>query len=198
MEYARRARYHEVTEYLSAEVKKAKDKHKEQQIKEMQIQAQESAQEQKKKKKESETIPVSTKSIYKIVYINDKGETKDLSEEEVRSLLRNKPVEESYFANPESIPRELLAQASHVERWQKVAARILSSCWKHKGGFWFHEPVDPVKFGIMDYHDIISRPMDLGTIKKRLHYNFYPSHRDFAEDMRLVWGNCYKYNGQEH
>ena len=50
----------------------------------------------------------------------------------------------------------------------------------------------------MDYHDIISQPMDFGTIKKRLHNNFYPSHLAFAEDMRLVWKNCYRYNGEDH
>ncbi len=63
---------------------------------------------------------------------------------------------------------------------------------------WFQEPVDPVKFGIMDYNDIITHPMDLGTIKKKLSFNFYPSPTDFAEDVRLVWSNCYKYNGDEH
>ena len=92
----------------------------------------------------------------------------------------------------------MLAEASQNERWQKVASRILSSCWKHKGGYWFQEPVDPVKFGIMDYHDIVTHPMDFGTIKKRLHNNYYPSHETFAEDMRLVWKNCYRYNGEEH
>ena len=40
--------------------------------------------------------------------------------------------------------------------------------------------------------------MDLGTIKKKLNYNVYKSPSDFAEEMRLIWKNCYKYNGYEH
>jgi hypothetical protein len=58
--------------------------------------------------------------------------------------------------------------------------------------------VDPVKYGIMDYNDIISHPMDLGTIKKKLNFNYYPSPTHFAEDVRLVWRNCFKYNGDDH
>lgn len=53
--------------------------------------------------------------------------------------------------------------------------KILSICWKLKGAFWFYEPVDPVKFGILNYFDIITKPMDMGTIKKKLNYNAYNS-----------------------
>lgn len=69
---------------------------------------------------------------------------------------------------------------------------------KQKGAFWFLQPVDPVKFNIMDYFDIIERPMDLGTIKKKLHNNVYKNLAHFVEDMNLIWGNCYKYNGEHH
>ncbi len=69
---------------------------------------------------------------------------------------------------------------------------------KQKGAFWFLEPVDPVKFNIMDYFDIIERPMDLGTVKKKLGHNVYRSLQHFVEDINLVWNNCYKYNGEHH
>lgn len=49
----------------------------------------------------------------------------------------------------------------------------MALCWKVKGSSWFHDPVDAVKFGIMDYFDIITKPMDLGTAKKKLNYNAY-------------------------
>lgn len=74
----------------------------------------------------------------------------------------------------------------------------MNVCWKHKGSFWFQEPVDPVKFGILDYSDIVAHPMDLGTIKKKLAYNFYSTVQQFAADVKLVWDNCYKYNGYDH
>jgi hypothetical protein len=37
----------------------------------------------------------------------------------------------------------------------------------------FQEPVDPKKFGISDYFEIVKNPMDLGTIKKKLTHNVY-------------------------
>lgn len=55
-----------------------------------------------------------------------------------------------------------------------------------------------MKFGILDYNDIITHPMDIGTIKKKLQYNFYTSPQHLASDFKLVWDNCYKYNGLEH
>jgi hypothetical protein len=59
------------------------------------------------------------------------------------------------------------------ETWEKIAIKIITLCWKLKGSHWFHDPVDPVKFGIMDYFDIIAKPMDFTTIKKKLNYNAY-------------------------
>lgn len=62
-----------------------------------------------------------------------------------------------------------------------MAAKVFNNCWKVKGSFWFHEPVDTVKYGILDYNDIISKPMDLGTVKKRLSHNFYANAKEFVD-----------------
>ena len=74
----------------------------------------------------------------------------------------------------------------------------MNTCWKLKTSYWFYEPVEPIKFGILDYFDIITHPMDLGTVKKKLNYNVYESAKEFANDMSLVWKNCYRYNGENH
>lgn len=58
--------------------------------------------------------------------------------------------------------------------------------------------MDTVKYGILDYNDIITRPMDLGTVKRKLSHNAYPGAKEFIEEIRLVWKNCYRYNGNEH
>lgn len=71
-------------------------------------------------------------------------------------------------------------------------------CWKAKGGFYFHEPVDPAKFGIDDYFEIITEPMDFGTVKKKLTHNVYGNIAEFIRDMNLVFDNCVKYNGSEN
>lgn len=60
----------------------------------------------------------------------------------------------------------------------------------------FYEPVDPVKFNIPDYFDIIKKPMDLGTIKQNLTNNNYTSFKDFIDDINLMFDNCILYNGE--
>lgn len=50
----------------------------------------------------------------------------------------------------------------------------------------------------MNYFDVISKPMDMGTIKKKLNYNSYNNPKDFVDDMRQVFKNCYAYNGENH
>jgi bromodomain-containing factor 1 len=75
---------------------------------------------------------------------------------------------------------------------------VLAMCCKLKGAYWFSEPDDPAKFNIMDYFDIISRPMDLSSVRRKLSHNCYVSAADFVEDMNLIWENCYKYNGEAH
>ncbi|RKP00413.1 hypothetical protein CXG81DRAFT_5605, partial [Caulochytrium protostelioides] len=44
------------------------------------------------------------------------------------------------------------------------------------------------------YHDIIKRPMDLGTVTKKLQDNLYDTKAQFAEDLYQIWTNCMMYN----
>lgn len=48
---------------------------------------------------------------------------------------------------------------------------------------------------IPDYNNIIKKPMDFGTIKKKLQFNLYSSPYEFKEDVDLVFNNCLLYNG---
>ena len=59
---------------------------------------------------------------------------------------------------------------------------------------YFGEPVDAVAFHLPDYHDVIKRPMDLGTVSKKLKGGAYGSGDDFAADVRLVFQNAMWYN----
>jgi len=60
------------------------------------------------------------------------------------------------------------------------AKAVLSSLCKHKDAAVFSEPVDWKAFGLMDYPKIIKRPMDLGTVQKRLDAGTYASLLDVA------------------
>lgn len=64
----------------------------------------------------------------------------------------------------------------------------------------FNAPVDTTLKGLEDYPDIIKRPMDLGTIKKKIDTGGYEGndgYENFAADVRLVWENAVLYNGEE-
>jgi Histone acetylation protein/Bromodomain len=58
----------------------------------------------------------------------------------------------------------------------------------------FNHPVDPVALGLPDYDRIIKRPMDLGTVKRRLHAIAYRSREEAEQDIRLVFTNAMLYN----
>ncbi|KAK9086059.1 hypothetical protein Sjap_026470 [Stephania japonica] len=83
----------------------------------------------------------------------------------------------------------------------KIGTRVMQQCgsllrklMNHQYGFVFNKPVDPVVLQIPDYFDIISEPMDLGTIKKKLENGVYSSTNEFAADVRLTFSNAMKYN----
>jgi hypothetical protein len=76
----------------------------------------------------------------------------------------------------------------------KTCKTIIKSLIKHKVGWPFAEPVDPVKLDIPDYFDIITHPMDFGTISKRLDKNFYSTPEQVQSDVNLVFNNAIRYN----
>lgn len=59
----------------------------------------------------------------------------------------------------------------------------------------FLEPVDWRSLGIPEYPKIIKKPMDLGTVRKKLEAGIqYQAVADFGRDIRLVWSNAMKFN----
>jgi len=64
----------------------------------------------------------------------------------------------------------------------------------HEHGWVFSEPVDPVLLNIPDYFEVIEKPMDLGTIKRRLTEGTYTSTQEFKDDVVLTFDNALQYN----
>ena len=81
------------------------------------------------------------------------------------------------------------------ETWEKQAKKLINLLWKVKGAYLFHKPVDPVELGIPDYFNIIKNPMDFSTIKKKLSNNLYTNFKQFNDDVKLTFDNCFLYNG---
>ncbi|KAM3600115.1 uncharacterized protein V6R79_017996 [Siganus canaliculatus] len=71
---------------------------------------------------------------------------------------------------------------------------VLKSLWRHPFSWPFYQPVDAVQLGLTDYHTIITSPMDMGTIKKRLENNYYWSASECLQDFNTMFTNCYIYN----
>jgi E1A/CREB-binding protein len=58
----------------------------------------------------------------------------------------------------------------------------------------FREPVDAELLGLVDYHDIIKRPMDLSTIRRKLEGGEYRDPWAYIDDVWLMLDNAWLYN----
>lgn len=87
---------------------------------------------------------------------------------------------------------------------QKYIENILSRLLKTREAEPFRDPVDPVAHNVPDYLNVIQEPMDLGTIDRRLRQRGikpglpYTNIDEVVRDVRLVFKNCYTYNGDTH
>nr|XP_020465718.1 bromodomain testis-specific protein isoform X2 [Monopterus albus] len=80
---------------------------------------------------------------------------------------------------------------NQLQYLEKVVVKAL---WRHHMSWPFHQPVDAVTLRIPDYYTIITEPMDLGTIKRRLQNRYYYQALDCIQDFNTMFTNCYKYN----
>uniref|UniRef100_A0A7M4FR27 Transcription initiation factor TFIID subunit n=1 Tax=Crocodylus porosus TaxID=8502 RepID=A0A7M4FR27_CROPO len=60
----------------------------------------------------------------------------------------------------------------------------------------FHTPVNPKV--VKDYYKIITRPMDLQTLRENVRKRQYPSREEFREHVELIVKNSAMYNGPKH
>jgi len=115
-------------------------------------------------------------------------------------------------------PGRLTNQLSYIANEVLVPTLMMEECAKP-----FLVPVDPDLLGIpvrfvfqyepcclalmnvtflfiyiQDYHQLISDPMDLGTINNRLRAKNYSTARDCLLDLVLIFENCHYYNGHRH
>ncbi|KAF7873893.1 hypothetical protein EAF04_002565 [Stromatinia cepivora] len=58
----------------------------------------------------------------------------------------------------------------------------------------FMAPVDPVALQIPNYFTIIKSPMDISTVSEKLQNGAYTRAKEFEQDVKLIFQNCYKFN----
>jgi Bromodomain extra-terminal - transcription regulation/Bromodomain len=90
------------------------------------------------------------------------------------------------------------AASALVSASLKKCGQILTRLMKHKKNVWFNSPVDALKMGLHDYHQIVKQPMDLGTVKSKLSKGSYANLSEFASDVRQTFNNALLYNPRGH
>ncbi|CAN6832864.1 unnamed protein product [Brassica oleracea] len=77
-------------------------------------------------------------------------------------------------------------------------ATIIRQIAQQKWAWPFLEPVDVEGLGLDDYHKVIEKPMDLGTIRTKMEGSEYSNVREIYADVRLVFKNAMRYNEEKH
>jgi hypothetical protein len=87
-----------------------------------------------------------------------------------------------------------MSPAQGQEEALKKMTKIVNSILAREDCAPFREPVDWRGLELFDYPQIITKMMDLGTVKRKLERGHYSTAHQVAEDVRLVWTNCMSYN----
>lgn len=81
--------------------------------------------------------------------------------------------------------------------WTLACLDAVEALMKMPGGRDFSTPVDATALGLHDYFEIVTNPMDLGTIKSKLMSKVYVGAHEFVHDVRRTFSNCVLYNSLE-
>lgn len=94
---------------------------------------------------------------------------------------------------------DLHVRALQAETFQRRFRPLIIRLMEHSvNSDTFNSPVDPSKLGIMDYHEIVKQPMDLGTVRQKLEAGRYQQPDELAADAILTFSNAMLYNPQGH
>ncbi|XP_042339672.1 bromodomain testis-specific protein isoform X2 [Plectropomus leopardus] len=88
-------------------------------------------------------------------------------------------------------PKRAGRVTNQLQYLEKVVVKAL---WRHNFSWPFRQPVDAVALRLPDYYTIITKPMDLSTIKKRLQNKYYWQALECIQDFNTMFTNCYVYN----
>lgn len=83
------------------------------------------------------------------------------------------------------------------ENIQSTMQSVLKTLMHQSFADAFLEPVEWKRWGLLDYPQIIKRPMDLGTIDTKLKRGEYKTFAAFEADVQLVIDNCTTYNDKK-
>jgi E1A/CREB-binding protein len=165
-------------------------------------------QDKKRLKTEHEAPPKSVPSVASAPPVQqvvskkvDAVKSVPVATKKVASKTDTKPNVDHSLLNSFTV-RELETHLASLDRkTQLPPAKLKAKCLDvlkglqtHHHGWVFNCPVDPVELGLPDYFEIIKKPMDLGSIQKRLENGAYHAIEDFQSDVNLTFENAMTYN----
>ncbi|KAL3667526.1 hypothetical protein V7S43_007745 [Phytophthora oleae] len=115
---------------------------------------------------------------------------------EVPMSVLNELSNEDLASHVNSLVTDYNATVSPTNLKKKLEV-ILKGMMDHKFGWVFNSPVDTVALNIPNYFKIIRKPMDLGTVKKKLELGIYKHMEEFAFDVRTTFQNAMQYNSED-
>jgi bromodomain-containing factor 1 len=132
----------------------------------------------------------------------------DLSEEpaakrtkvegEISTPVDVKPPGLSSPAVETSAPVNSSGEPGLTKLQHKFISKSLTSLKRLHDARFYKEPVDAIKLNIPQYHTIITQPMDLGTMERKLKANQYSSPQAVSDDFALMVNNTTIFNGPDH
>ncbi|CAG5126855.1 unnamed protein product [Candidula unifasciata] len=85
-------------------------------------------------------------------------------------------------------------RANSQQQQLRTTQDLVNELIKHQDAWPFLKPVD--KKLVPDYYDVITNPMDFGTIRNRIHAFTYKRPSEILEDVRQIFHNCVEYNNR--
>ena len=75
-------------------------------------------------------------------------------------------------------------------------AKIIKTLLRRTDIVDFRKPVAWRSLGLDDYPQVIAKPMCLDVVEYKIKFQHYITVEQCADDIRLIWDNCKRYNGE--